>query len=45
MNSKKTMDVRCKIPWPFFSPKPPPLTSINRRKLAINPEIASINVY
>ena len=37
--------VRCKIPWPFFSPKPPALTSINRRKSAINPEIASVNVY
>ena len=35
---------RCKIPWPFFSRKPPALTSINRRKSAINPEIASINV-
>ena len=34
-----------KIPWPFFSPKTPALTSINRRKSAINPEIASINVY
>ena len=34
-----------KFPGPFFSPKPPALTSINRRKSAINPEIASINVY
>ena len=33
------------MPWPFFSPKPPALTSIwVRRKSAINPEIASINV-
>ena len=36
--------LRCKIPWPFFSRKPPALTSINRRKSAINPEIASTNV-
>ena len=35
---------RCKIPWPLFSRKHPALTSINRRKSAINPEIASINV-
>ena len=34
----------CKLPWPFFSRKPPALTSINRRKSAINPEIASTNV-
>ena len=34
----------CKIPWPFFSRKPPALTSINRRKPVINPEIASMNV-
>ena len=36
--------VVCKILWPFFSRKPPALTSINRRKSVINPEIASINV-
>ena len=36
--------VRCKIPWPFFSRKPPALTSKNRRKSAINPEIASVKV-
>ena len=33
-----------KFPGPFFGQKPPALTSINRRKSAINPEIASINV-
>ena len=38
------VDIGCKISWPFFSRKPPALTSINRRKSAINPEIASINV-
>ena len=36
--------VGCKIPWPFFSRKPPALTSTNRRKSVINPETASINV-
>ena len=38
--------VGCQIPWPFFSRKPETsaLTSINRRKSVINPEIASINV-
>ena len=35
---------RCKIPWPFFSRKPPALTSIYRRKSTIDPEIMSINV-
>ena len=40
----KAVIVGCKIPWPFFSPKPPALTSINRREAAIDPEIASINV-
>ena len=36
--------VKYKIPWPFFNPKPPALTSINRRKSTTNPGIASINV-
>ena len=36
--------LRCKIPWPIFSRKPHALTSINRRKSTINPEITSINV-
>ena len=39
-----TAKVGCKIPCPFYSRKPPALTSINRRKSAIDPEIASINV-
>ena len=38
------LQVGCKIPWPFFSRKPPALTSIGRRISVINPEIASINV-
>ena len=29
--------VRCKIPWPYFSRKPPALTSIDRRRSASNP--------
>ena len=33
-----------KIPWPGFSRCYPALTSINRRKSAIKPELASINV-
>ena len=36
--------LRCEIPWPVFSRKPPALTSINRKKSTINPEIASIDV-
>ena len=39
-----TQSFGCKIPWPFFSRKPPALTSIDRRKSVTNPEIASINV-
>ena len=36
--------VRCKIPRPFFSRKPPALTLINRGKSTIDPEMTSINV-
>ena len=35
----------CNIPWPFLSRKPPgSMSSINCRKSAINPKIASVNV-
>ena len=33
-----------KIPWHFLSWRPPAFRSINRRKSATNPELASINV-
>ena len=41
---QKHKSLRCKIAWSFFSRKPPALTSISRRKSAIHPAIASINV-
>ena len=40
----KTRNFGWKTAWPFFSRKPPALTSINQGKSATNPEIASINV-
>ena len=41
---QKHKSLRCEIAWSFFSRKPPALTSISRRKSAIHPAIASINV-
>ena len=42
--TKQRIQVGCKISRPFFSRKPPALTSISRGILATNPEIASVNV-
>ena len=39
-----SLKLGCKFFWPFFYREPSELTSINRRKSATNPEIASINV-
>ena len=34
----KTLNLRCKIPWPFSSRKPPALTSINPENRALTPK-------
>ena len=43
ITKRRNRALGCKIPW-SLSRKPPALTSINRRKLATNPGIASINI-